>query len=149
MRSNAKKVMQRLMNRFETVKREAPEVLSNEGQRYFNKSFRDQRWEGSPWPEVKRRQSGTGAFKYARPKSLRTNPILVGKTRRLKNALNLSSAKGSKSVKRIIWRLTGVEYAEFHNKGKGQKKRTFMQASPGFGKALKKKFELLYRSRLK
>lgn len=143
--------MQRLMNRFDRVKREAPAVLSNEGTRYFNKEFRDQQYDGVKWPEVKRRIPGTGAYKYPKTKYLarRTNPILVGKTRRLKNALNRAGAAGSYNVRRIIWRVIGVEYAQAHNDGKGQKKRTFMAASKGFGKALKRKFEMLYRARLR
>jgi hypothetical protein len=149
MRSNAKKVMQRLQNKFERAKREAPRILSNEGQNYFNKEFREQQHDGRKWAEVDRRKPGTFAYKYAKPRSLRNNPILVGKTRRLKNALNRASAAGSASVSRIKWVLAGVPYAVYHNDGIGQKKRTFMSASTGLGKALKRKFEQVYRSNLK
>jgi hypothetical protein len=143
MKSNAKQVMQKLQSKFERVRREAPPILHNEGQNFFNKQFREQKSDGVPWKEVQRRIAGTGAFKYAKPKSLRTNPILVGKTRRLKNALNRAAATGSQSANRLVWRVA-LPYAEIQNET-----RPFLTATNGLAKALKRKFELIYRGKMR
>lgn len=135
--------------RAERIRREAPKILQNEGQAYFNRSYQSQTWEGKAWPEVQRRIPGTKAYKYPKGKYLsrRTNPILIGKTRRLKNAVNRASAAGSANVNKIIWRVAGSEgaYGHFHNEGIGQKPRPFMKASKGLGRVLRKKFATLYR----
>lgn len=151
MRSNAKKVFQKLQAKFEKVKQEAPKVLANEGQKVFNENFAKKSYDNQKWPDVKRRQPGTFEYKYPKTKYLarRTNPILVGKTRRLKNAVNRSVNWGRTNINRIVWGVYSVDYAIYHNEGRGQKKRKFMGINKTLTKRLKMKFEQLYRSNLK
>ncbi len=148
MRSNARQVIQRLKNKLEHVKRDAPVVIANEGQRHFNEQFYKQRWEGDKWPEVDRRKPGTFAYKYPKKKDLsrHTRPILIGKTTRLKQAVN-RAIKGTPNHRRIVWGVFGSvgKYAYYHNEGIGQKKRRFMGVSRSLRMRLKNKFEQVYK----
>lgn len=171
--------MQRLQSKFEAVKREAPKLLGNEGTRFFLESFQKKEWGGVPWAK--------------RKPSKNRNPLLIGKTRMLKNSVVNSLRQAS--VTRIRW-ASAVPYAQIHNEG-GQihkKERTatvgfrkkrgtdgyvfasinakkrkakftqdftfsahtinmpqrkFMGVNSQFGARLKRKFELLYRYKLK
>ena len=151
MRSNASEVIKRLTDKLNRVKREVPKILANEGQKLFNENFRSQTFEANKWENVKRREPGTFEYKY--PKKLylarRTNPILVGKTRRLKNAVN--RAVKSANINRITWGVGGSEgkYGYFHNFGIGQKKRTFMAADFVLRRRLKAKYLQIVRNNIR
>lgn len=81
--------------------KDAPQVLANEGQRFFVDNFRKEAWEGKRW---KGRSS----------KSKNKNPLLVGRTRQLKNAVNRSIKEANKN--RIKWGVY-LSYAATHNYG--------------------------------
>lgn len=89
MKSNAGIVIKRLQEKLKQKVSELPEIIGNEGQRAFADEFKNQRWDNNKWKEVKRRMPGTFEYKYPKRKGLsrRTNPILVGRTRRLKELL--------------------------------------------------------------
>lgn len=142
-RSNAKQVFKNLQAKFEQVKREAPKVLANEGQKAFLDNFKTESFDNKKWKEVQRREPGTYAYKYPKSKDLarRSRPILIGKTRRLRNA-TANSVKQANS-RRIKW-ANYLPYSEVQNE-----KRTFMGIDNKFKKRLKDKFEQLYRSRIK
>lgn len=129
-----------------------PSVLANEGQKYFNNNFTKQAADGTDkWPEVQRREPGTFAYKYPKKKYLarRTNPILVGKTRRLKNAVNRSMK--SVNSRRVVWGVYGKPgvYGSFHNAGIGQKERQFMANTYKFRKTMQIKAVQVYRKNLR
>jgi hypothetical protein len=151
MKSNAKAVIKRIEAKLKRAQAEMPKVLANEGVKHFNKNFTTQSDEGQKWPEVKRRESGTFSYKYPKKRYLarRTNPILVGKTRRLKNAVNRSIK--STSQRRIVWGVYGDvgNYGFFHNYGQGQKKRQFMAITTKLKMVLKNKAYNVFRSVLK
>ncbi len=139
MRSNGRKVIENLKRKFEKVKIEAPKILANEGVRVFLDNFKTESNEGDKWKEVQRRQPGTFAYKYPKKKDIgrRTRPILIGKTRKLKN--HTVNSIRSYNTKRIRWS-NSLPYAGVQNKT-----RTFMGAGPVFRKRLRTKFELMYR----
>ena len=151
MRSNAKYIFNKVFDKLKKARTETPKVLANEGSKTFNENFRKQSFEGNAWAQVKRRVPGTFEYMYPKTKYLsrRTNPILIGKTRRLKNAVNRSVK--SANINRIIWGVYGSEgkYGRYHNYGIGQKRRAFMANSPGLRRRLIKKMLLIYRSNIK
>ena len=71
---------EQVREQLQQTKRELIVLLSNQAQNYFLSSFRKQGWDGKPWEEVQRRETGTKAYKYPKGKGLqrRTSPILVG-----------------------------------------------------------------------
>lgn len=148
MKTNAKAVFAKIRTRLESAISDIPKVIANEGQKYFNEQFRSQSFEGQKWPEVKRRQPGTFEYKYPKKKYLarRTNPILIGKTRRLKNAINRAIKRVTRTG--VIWGVYGSEgkYGSFHNRGIGQKPRPFMRDSRKFRSRLKQKGLQVIRS---
>lgn len=148
MRSNAKKVFKALEKKFDKVLKEAPLVLANEGQRVFNENFKKAEFDNQKWEEVDRRIEGTYSYKYPKKKDLgrRTRPILVGKTRRLKNAVNRSINTSKTNKRRIVWGVYDVDYAKYHNEGIGQKKRQFLGVDAKFKKRLTSKFNKMWRA---
>lgn len=150
MRSNAKSVIEkRLIKALAKTMRDAPKVLGNEGQKHFQENFNTQSLEGQKWKEVKRRVAGTFAYKYPKKKYLarRTNPILVGRTRRLKNALNRTFKSGMNS--RLVWRVD-LPYAKAQNNGNNKlPARTFMKLTPKLIKRLKLKFNQILQFNLR
>lgn len=151
MRSNAKAVIANIKKRLDDAMRDAPKILANVGQQHFNKNFAAQSDEGERWPNVKRRESGTFEYKYPKKKYLarRTNPILVGKTRRLKNAVNRSIKSATRN--RIVWGVYGAPgvYGYYHNYGIGQNKRTFMRMSKQLRVELTAKYRQVLRRAIK
>jgi hypothetical protein len=141
MRTNAKAVFAKIRARLESAINDIPKVIANEGQKHFNEQFRSQSLEGQKWPEVKRRQPGTFEYKYPKKKYLarRSNPILVGKTRMLKNAVNRSVKRVTRTG--VIWGVYGSEgkYGSLHNMGIGQKPRPFMRDTRKFRNRLRLK----------
>jgi len=148
MRSNAKEVFKRIAERLDKVRRQAPKILANEGQKQFNTNFRNQSYQNLAWANVKRREPGTFEYKYPKTKYLsrRTNPILIGKTRRLKNAVNRSIK--STNINRIVWGVYGSEgkYGYFHNYGIGQKMRRFMGNDQTLRRRLRMKYYQIFRT---
>lgn len=140
--------MKRVAAKLEAVMKVAPKILANEGQKLFNENFRNQSFQGTKWPNVQRRISGTFEYKYPKTRytARRTNPILIGKTRRLKNAVNRSVKSVSNT--RIVWGVSGTEgkYGAFHNYGIGQKPRPFMRADKVLRARLMKKFQQIIKS---
>lgn len=151
MKSNAKAVIKKIEAKIKRAQAEMPKVLANEGVKHFNKNFTTQSDEGRKWPEVKRREAGTFEYKYPKRKYLarRTNPILIGKARRLKNAVNRSIK--STSQRRIVWGVYGKEgqYGYYHNYGVGQKNRQFMAITTKLKMVLKNKAYNVFKSALK
>lgn len=119
MRTNARAVIGRLKAKLDRVMIDLEPVLGNEGQRYFSEEFRRGEFDGQKWPEVKRRIPGTQEYKYPKKKGLsrRTLPKLVGRTRRLKNAVATSYKPSGKSM--LKWEITGEvgKYAAIQNYG--------------------------------
>lgn len=129
MKSNAGIVIKRLQEKLKQKVSELPEIIGNEGQRAFADEFKNQRWDNNKWKEVKRRMPGTFEYKYPKRKGLsrRTNPILVGRTRRLKRAVETSYKK--RNSNKLVWAIYGEvgKYAAVHNFGeKGMPQRQFM-----------------------
>ncbi len=141
-----------MANKLAKIQAEAPKILANEGQNYFSQNFAKQQWNGNKWADVKRRIPGTFEYKYPKRKfiSRRTNPILVGRTRRLKNTLPRSAKEANK--RRIKWALYGEvgNYGAIQNYGNGKiKARKFMGVSPEFQRRLKNKYEQIVRVNLR
>jgi hypothetical protein len=151
MRSNAAAVFKRIADKIKRMQRDIPKILANEGQKHFNNNFKNQRFQNTKWANVKRRETGTFEYKYPKTKFLsrRTNPILVGKTRRLKNAVNRSIR--SANMNRIIWGVYGKpgQYGSYHNYGIGQKQRSFMRIDKNLRKKLRDKYYAIVKQRLK
>ncbi len=59
------------------TKQELPKLLANQAQNYFVGGFKKGGLGENNWAEVQRRIKGTPEYKYAKPKSNRTKPILV------------------------------------------------------------------------
>lgn len=151
MKWNGKKVIGKLTKALEKTMKDAPKVLGNEGQKHFNENFKNQSFEGKRWKEVKRREPGTFEYKYPKKKYLarRTNPILIGRTRRLKNALNRSFKSGGSA--RMVWRVD-LPYAKAQNNGSRKKNipaRTYMAITQKFKSRLIKKFDQMVKFNLK
>ena len=150
MKSNVRTVIEkRLIKALAKTMRDAPKVLGLEGQRHFQENFNSQSLEGRKWKEVKRREVGTFEYKYPKRKYLarRTNPILIGRTRRLKNALNRTFRSGLSN--KLIWRVD-LPYAKAQNNGnKRLTARTFMKLTPKLISRLKLKFNQMLTRNLK
>lgn len=148
MRSNARQVINKMKKAIEKTMKDAPKVLGLEGQRHFQENFAKQSFEGKRWKQVQRRTPGTYAYEYPKRKFLsrRTNPILVGRTRRLKNSLNRSFKSGSSS--RMRWEVI-LPYAQVQNKGNRKiPARSFMRPTQKFQNRLKKKFGEMLKQNL-
>ena len=134
MKSNAKAVFKRLKLKFDKAILDAPKALANEGVKQFVNNFETQSFEGNKWKEVQRREPGTFAYKYPKSKGLsrRTRPILIGKTRRLRNATKDSIKHAS--TRRIRW-ANSTDYGVYLNE-----ERPFMKTGRKFSRALKMKY---------
>ncbi len=139
MRSNAKTVFKNLKRKVDKVMADAPRVLANEGVKSFTENFKNQGFEGNSWRNVERRIVGTNAYKYPKKKDLgrRTRPILIGKTRNLRNATVNSVRIANK--RRIVWG-NYLPYAEVQNDA-----RPFMANGSKFRKRLKNKYESMFK----
>lgn len=124
----------KILTKFQTMKRDLPPIIGNMAVRYFVKSFSDQAWEGKAWKEVKRRLPGTPAYKYPKGKDLerRNRMILIGKSGgtgsgshpHLRASVNNSLKKAEWSE--ILFTVPQV-YAKRHNEGlDGMPKRQFI-----------------------
>jgi len=106
---------------------ELPDLLANQAQNYFSKSFFKQGWNGKSWKEVQRRIPGTNAYKYPKKKDLgrRKRPILVGKgSTKLRRAVANSVRVKTWPVVRLV---VDLPYARRHNEGlDGMSKRQYM-----------------------
>ena len=120
--------------KIEQSNREVMVALSNQAQNYFVSSWRKQGFNGEPWKEVQRRESGTKAYKYPKKKGLqrRTSPILVGAgfkarggtLRRAVSNMSRTAVIGNWSSRMII----DVPYAGYLNEGtKNMVARTFVK----------------------
>lgn len=118
---------------------DAPKVLANEGVKMFVENFKSESFEGKKWKNVERRIAGTKPYKYPKKKDLgrRTRPILIGKTRNLRNATVNSVRVANR--KRIVWG-NYIPYAEVQNDT-----RPFMKDGAKFRKRLKSKYESMFR----
>lgn len=86
-----------VLNKFEHLKRDLPQVLANDSVRFFNDSFNKQAWDGAKWQKLKKpRKGGT---------------ILV-KTGRLKRSIKVQSASF-----KIIKVISNTPYSQIHNEG--------------------------------
>ena len=102
MKSNAKDVMLRLQARLDKKLKELPIVLMNEGSREFTKNFTTQSFGGIKWK--------------ARKDKKNHKPLLVGRTRKLINAVRMSGR--SATLQKIVWGIgSDVPYASVHNFG--------------------------------
>ena len=113
------------------AEREVMVMLSNQAANYFVKSFRDQGFDGKPWQEVQRRNSGTNpktgkgysAYLYPKTKGLqrRDSPILVGAgykirggtLRRAVSAMNRTAEISGLKMRMIV----DLPYAKYNNEG--------------------------------
>jgi len=122
-----------LYRRIESVKKDLPSVLANEGTKFWLSNFDKEGFQDvgiKAWKIPERKIPGTPSYKYPKKKGLsrRVKKTLIG-TGKLRRAVN-SSVK-EKSFKRIVWRIgSEVPYAARHNEGlKGMPKREFMGES--------------------
>lgn len=127
---------QRVIDNIDQVKRELPVLLANDAMKYFLASFNDQGWNGQVWEEVERRKPETNAYKYAKPVSKRTMPILQG-TGRLRREVSLIA--GNAVIKydqynfhvKLVLDDRMVPYGKFINIGTDDMpRRKFMGDSP-------------------
>lgn len=133
---------QRVIDNIDQVKKELPVLLANDAQKYFLASFKDQGWNGNPWEEVERRKPDTKAYKYAKPVSKRTMPILQG-TGLLRREVSLIAANAIITYDRFNFKVKlildddMVPYGKFINEGTDNMVvRPFMKASPGLREIL-------------
>lgn len=133
---------QKVKDNIAQVKRELPVLLANDAQKYFLGAFKDQGWNGGHWKEVERRTPGTPAFKYAKPQSNRTKPILTN-TGRLRREVSLLSGnakvvnKGFNFTVTLAINTNTVPYAGYINDGTDKMvQRKFMGDSPALRKIL-------------
>jgi len=81
---------------------------------YFLSSWDKQGFGGNSWQEVKRRQSGTKAYKYGTP-AARTRGILIGKgVSSLKHAVKDSKVQADWNLIKLV---VDLPYAKVHNEG--------------------------------
>lgn len=119
----------RAIENISKMKRELPILLANQARLHFTGSFREQGYEGSPWPTPKRKIEGTSEYKYPMSKGLgrRTQATLI-RTGRLRRAVNASVR--SQTFERVQL-IVDVPYAEYLNDGTGKMKAyPFMKDSP-------------------
>ena len=145
--NSAFKAMYRKLN---SVKSSLPNVIANEGTRFFISSFDNEGFTDGTlkkWETPQRKIQGTKAFKYPKKKDLgrRTRKTLV-KTGTLKRAVNNSVTQ--KSFKKIVWRVD-LPYAYVHNNGEGKMpERKFMGESKTLNTIFKRKIILAYKKAL-
>ena len=98
------------------VEQELPKELANTTQKFFNKAFRQQGWDGKTWQTPQRRIPGTNAYKYPKSKRLgrRTRATLVGKSGTLRRAVATSLRVAT--FKKVRFEVD-LEYAKVHNEG--------------------------------
>ena len=139
MKSNAKSVFKKLERKFDRVKSDATRVLANEGVKVFLSNFKTESFEGDKWQEVQRRQPGTSPFNYPKKRDLnrRSRPILIGKTRKLRNATASSIRYVGKN--KIVWG-NYLPYAAIQNEN-----RPFMKVGRKFTRTLKMKLTSMFR----
>lgn len=140
MKSNAKAVMKRLQNKMKKIQSQAPKVLANEGVKVFLNNFKTESFEGDEWDEVDRRIPGTYSYKYPKGKGLarRTRPILIGRTRKLRNSV-VNSVKEA-NVIRIKWG-SYLPYSDRQNDD-----RPFMKVGKKLRSTLTKKYESMFKA---
>lgn len=85
-------------------KSDLPQALAEATQQYFNKSFDNQAFNGTPWQDVKRHFKKGG-----------NNKPILQQTGALKTAVSKSLVKTD--FKTIKFEVTGVPYAAVHNEG--------------------------------
>ena len=113
----------KVINRLETMKSQLPTRLANQAQTHFVQTFDKQGFDNKPWKEVQRRIEGTKAYKYIKPQSWRTSPILVN-TGKLWQKVAASIRDVSFSMIRLV---VALPYAKYLNEGTGKMvKRHFM-----------------------
>ena len=130
-----------LYKRMESVQRDLPSVLANEGTKFWLGNFDKEGFDDGgvkSWKVPERRIPGTSSYKYPKSKGLsrRIKKTLIG-TGKLRRAVNNSVKE--KTFKRIVWRVgSEVPYAARHNEGLNKMpKREFM----GESKTLNKRFK--------
>jgi hypothetical protein len=138
---------QKVIDNIEKVKKELPILLATDAQKYFLDSFKKEGWDGKKWEEVQRRIPGTPEYKYAKPKSGRVKPILIG-TGRLKREVSLLAGNAittfSKYNFTVNLKLNSsiVPYAGYLNNGTSKMpKRHFIGESTILSKILKNRVE--------
>ncbi len=138
---------QRVIDNIEQVKHELPVLLANDAQKYFLALFRDQGWDGEPWEEVERRKPDTKAYKYAKPESNRTKPILTN-TGLLRREVSLIASTARITYDRYNFRVRlvldddMVPYGKFINEGTDKMpQRRFMGDSPELRSILRDRIE--------
>jgi phage gpG-like protein len=104
-----------IQKQFKTGSLNAMREIAMANKNFFLKSFREQKWEGKQWQQVKRRIKGTKEYEYPKNKGLRrrTRPILVGKGT-LRRAVNASIRQILPAKVTFLVRLP---YAAIHNEG--------------------------------
>lgn len=145
----------RVIDNIEQVKRELPRILANDAQNYFLSSWKKQGYNGKSWAEVQRRMPDTAAYKYAKPKSGRTKPILIG-TGRLRRAVSniagrarITYSKYNFNVKLEIDKNT-VPYADYINKGTTKMvARQFMGNAPELRRIMRDRMKRYFDKALK
>lgn len=124
----------RVLQNMNQLKRELPQELANDAQKFFNNSFRQQGWDGQTWKVPQRRIPGTFEYKYPKKKDLgrRTRATLV-QTGRLRRTVATSLKSATfQSIKFVV----DLPYAAVHNDGLPMKngqpmpKRKYMGDSP-------------------
>lgn len=137
MKSNAKQVMKRLKQKFDKALLTAPKILANEGVKQFLDNFKTESFEGNKWAK---RKVSYKKFTRAQKRwgTMQDRPILIGRTRMLRNATRNSIRHTS--TKMIRWS-NDVAYAAVHNEGTATTpKRQFMGTGRKFNRALKMKY---------
>lgn len=136
---------QRVIENIEQVKQELPPVLLNVAQNYFLDSFKKQGYDGKSWAEVQRRIPGTSSYKYAKPQSNRTKPILIN-TGKLRREVSLLSSKARITYSKYDFKVQMqidsdvAPYADYINKGTNKMpKRQFMGDTPELRRLLRAK----------
>lgn len=100
MKTNAKQVFDRINKKVYRVVKDAPRAMANEGVKVFLENFKTESWNNNPWEKRKRSKS--------------SRPLLIGKTRRLRNSV-VNSVRSAR-YDRIIW-ASYLPYAAVHNYG--------------------------------
>ena len=130
----------KVLQNMQQLKKELPQELANDAQKFFNNAFRSQSWEGKSWQTPQRRIPGTLSYKYPKKKKLgrRTRATLVqsGRLRRTV-ATSLKSVRWE-SIKFVV----DLPYADVHNEGGAKMpKRKFMGDAPSLKIIQRKKIK--------
>lgn len=127
------------------LERDLPRIIGREAVRYFKKNFQNEGWERTKWKEVKRREPGTAANKYAakhHPAWTRRK-ILTGNTGDLGRSIQYTPETGKVVIH------SDLIYAAVHNfglrtgRGKGftMPQRQFIGESQVFNNIIKEIIE--------